>query len=115
MNIDILPNGNLHLSLEEDDDREEIADKRERHSVDAVLWDLMEPYWANGSFEPFSAEDGNPFVGLSSAPCIAEEMDVDDDGKKTIVGRFWAYTDYMLTDPIQVLLDKGEVVFEEVK
>lgn len=115
MNITITDNGNLWLELEPGDDREVLREFMKYLGSEEVLMDLTEPYWTNGSYQPFNAGDGNPFVGLSSAPCIAESMDIDEDGKYTINGRLWAYTDYMLKDERQELLEHGCVEFELVE
>lgn len=76
-----------------------------------ILWDGLEGYWSNSSFEPFDAGDGNPFVGFSDAPCIAESMDMDDDGTKSIYGRFWYHSDYMLISFADQLKNRGFVYF----
>jgi hypothetical protein len=113
MKITILPDGDLELSLEPADDREGIRADADKRGDDAVLWDLTEPYWTNGGFQPFDAGDANPFVGLSSAPCIAESMDTHDDGENEIVGRFWYFARYMLDSIIDELLEHGRVVFQK--
>lgn len=111
----ILSNGDLMLTAG-NATRAWLAERqRDGASEMEILWEALEPYWANGSFEPFSAEDANPFVGLSSAPCIAEAMIVHDSGSKEIDGRFWAFTDYMVRDPIADLKCKGRVVFALVE
>jgi hypothetical protein len=109
MKVTIQDDGSLLLEVEDDDAdllmREDLGD------VD-LLYPLLEPYWANGGFEPFDAGAGNPFVGLTSAPCIAESMNVDDDGMRVIVGRFWHYGDYMVKDFVALLRRDGKVVFD---
>lgn len=78
-----------------------------------VFFELLENKRCNGSFTPFDAGNANPFVGLTSAPCIAETMDVDDDGRHTPVGRVWYYQDYQLKDMVEVLIQTGRVSFRE--
>jgi hypothetical protein len=102
--------GNLVLSVNEEE-RQELAYARDRWDERVIFSGLLESYACNGSFTYFDAGEGNPFVGLTSAPCIAEAMDVADDGTKSIEGRFWAFMDYMVTDPLEVLQEAGEVVF----
>lgn len=123
MNVSILPDGDLELSLEPSDDREEMRERADKYGDESVIWDALEPYWSNGAFEPFNAGDANPFVGLSSAPCIAESMNTHDDGRKEIVenpqltsaregeGRFWYYAPYMLRGIVEELLEHGRVVY----
>lgn len=105
-----LDSGNLLLTCT---DMEWLDEEMEKsgNEID-ILWDGTEGYWANGMYWPFDAGHGNPFVGLSSAPCIAESMDVDDDGLCTINGRFWYFPDYMVVNPMQILKEHGEVEFD---
>ena len=110
MNVQILENGNLKLTLE-DDDRAEIIYIEDCYDID-ILSELTKSYWTNGSYEPFDAGVGNPNVGLTSAPCIAEQLVCLDDGTKKIIGRFWYYSDYMIKSFIDELVETGEVIFE---
>ena len=105
------PDGNLKLTAN-NAARAWLKEQQERRCGDLeILWDGLEGYWNNGSYEPFDAGQGNPFVGLSSAPCIAESMDVADDGTKTICGRFWAFTEYMTESFVDQLKRRGFVIF----
>lgn len=118
LNIKELPNGDLRITAG-NEERAEIAEwiRSDRPSEDRdleILVEMTESYWTNGSWRPFSADDANPFVGLSSAPCIAEDMDMDDEGNWTIVGRFWAFTDYQILSFAEQLRDRGYCEFELV-
>lgn len=110
MDVTELENGNLELSADKDT-REEIAERLEEYGFHQVLAELFEPYYTNGGYEPFDAGQANPFVGLTEAPCIAESMDVHDDGRREIVGRFWYYPGYMLRCPLEELAETGRTVF----
>jgi hypothetical protein len=80
----------------------------------STLRDIFEPYWTNNGFEPFDAGQANPFVGLTEAPCIAEHALIRaDDGRQSIQpgDRVWWYPDYGIRNPLDVLLDRGEVEF----
>ncbi len=114
MNLDITIQDDGFLLLAADQEMRtyvrQLVDKREPD--DSILWQIMEVYWANGGYEPFDAGQANPFVGLTSAVCIAEAMDTHDDGSKEIVGRFWYFGNYMLESPSETLADTGRVVFE---
>jgi hypothetical protein len=92
--------------------REELQEALASRDFETVLSDILEPYFTNGSFRPFNAGDANPFVGLSSAPCVAEDMSHLDDGTNVIEGRFWFFPDYMLRCPIEELISHGEVCWE---
>ncbi len=106
------PNGNLHITMAEEFRAELLEAIEGDRGFWSILADLFEPYFANGSYEPFDADDGNPFVGLTSAPCIAESMAVDDDGTRTIVGDFWYFARYMIDDPLEELATEGETFFQ---
>lgn len=110
MNTTILPNGNLRLTAD-NATRAYIADEIRHGRRNHVIFELLEHEICNGGFTPFDAGDANPFVGLTSAPCIAESMDVPDDGERVIVGRLWWFPDYMIRDEIEELRDRGRVDF----
>jgi len=109
-NVEILENGNLALSLPDADEREELQDMIDDHRG---YWNIMsylfEDYSTNGSFTHFDAGQANPYVGLTSAPCIAEAMDILDDGTNVIEGRFWFFANYN-TELETELLAAGETV-----
>lgn len=111
MNIEILENGNLKLSLEFDDIEEINYQKSLDSADDCIISVLLEPYSCNGSYAFFDAGDGNPFVGLTDAPCIAEQLDYLDDGAIEIIGNFWYYDNYMIKSFIDELVELGEVIF----
>jgi hypothetical protein len=107
-----LANGDLNITLSDNDSREELIDAMEgAREFWSILCDLFESYSCNGSYTPFDAGDGNPFVGLTNAPCIAECMDYEDDGTQTIEGDFWYYADYQIRCPLEELLANDSVVF----
>lgn len=106
----VLENGNLELTTHEDFIEELKEAITEKDSV-SILCEAMEHYSCNGSYTVFDASNANPFVGLTSATCIAESMDIDDQGNQTIQGDFWYYNDYMILNPIEVLLETGKVIF----
>lgn len=107
----ILPNGDL-LTTADNETRNEIAEfmssGRNRWTI---LADIFEPYSCNGSFTPFDASDGNPFVGLTSAPCVAECLNYEDSGDRTIDGRFWYSPDYCLINELEQLKNRGRFVW----
>lgn len=113
LTITINESGNLVLSMDKDS-REELKEEIAQRDLLTVMADIMEPYSTNGSYTPFDAGDGNPFVGLTDAPCIAEGMDYLDDGTQQIEGRFWYFANYMLECPMETLAETGEVVFQAV-
>ena len=110
LNAKILDNGNLELSFATDDARDYFMDHNSGDEI-PLLCEGLESYSRNGSFAPFDAGHGNPFVGLTSAPCIAESLDYLDDGRIEIEGRCWFYGDYMIKSPIDELIEDGKVIF----
>ena len=110
MQVTVLENGSLQIRAEKED-ADDIESVMELSDDDALA-ELLESYWTNGSYYPFDAGQGEPFVGLTCAPCIAEHMDYSDTGKRSIDGRLWWYPDYMISSPIQKLKNEGVVIFE---
>jgi len=109
----VLENGDLEITLHEDF-REEMEELAEEKDDILILIEGFEHYFANGSYHPFDAGEGNPFVGLSSDICIAESMDVNDEGECEIVGAFWHYPDTYRYDVVEQLLQHGKVIFKLV-
>jgi hypothetical protein len=77
----------------------------------SIMSELFEGYSCNSSFTPFDAGEANPFVGLTSTACVAECMDMLDDGTNEIVGRLWFFENWALEDPLQELATRGRTVF----
>lgn len=106
-----MPNGNLKVSAA-NAARAWIKEEQQLgRTSDDILHGGTEHYWTNGSFEPFDAGQASPFVGLTSAPCIAEHMTVYDEGDREIDGRLWWFVDYAVIDPMEVLKRTGSVEF----
>lgn len=107
------------------DDAGDLVVTADREMLEAVMsehpdyWSrleaLFESYSTNGSYTPFDAGQANPFVGLTSAPCVAEGMGYEDDGARVVVGRLWWYPGYQLADPIDDLRETGRTVFTAVR
>jgi hypothetical protein len=110
--IDVIEaeNGDLILTAEPDE-IEYLRDRYESGGYWAALCEGLESYSCNGSFTPFDAGRGSPFVGLTDAPCIAESMIWHDDGAQEIDGRFWYHADYVLTCAVERLLNGESVRF----
>lgn len=106
-----MPNGDL-LVTADNAMRSNLAEAlRSDRGYWSAFADLFESYSCNGSYTPFDAGEGNPFVGLTSAPCIAESMDYPDSGEAEIVGRLWWFPHYAIDDPLQELARHGRTVF----
>jgi hypothetical protein len=110
----VLPSGDLLLAAS-NDCRAFIREKQSELDDVSILSELTECYWTNSGFHPFDAGAGNPFVGLTSAPCIAEDMDYPDNGQRQVIGRLWYFPNYMLESPCDTLKRRGRVVFTLAK
>lgn len=109
INVTRLPDGNLKLTA--DNETRRFIAENEHRPYWTIMADLFEPYYCNGSYEPFDPADGNPFVGLTDAPCIAENMCYDDDGTRTVDGNFWYFADYVTVNDLDELKRKGRVIY----
>lgn len=107
----ILPNGNLRVTAG-NEARSDIAHGLKTNDYWGTFAEAFESYSINGSFTPFNAGDGNPMVGLTCTPCIAESMDCDDDGNLSVNGHLWWFPDYMIRDPLEELAREGRTEFE---
>lgn len=116
-----LENGKLRLSLDYADEAEKAELENELRELMTgktdilILIDETEKYWTNGSYQPFDAGSGDPFVGLTWAPCIAESMTYTDKGNAIIEGKFWYYGDYMIRSFLDDLLENGYADFNLCK
>lgn len=111
INHRILPNGDLLITTG-NSTRAFIAAHLER-GYWSTLGEIFEHEACNGGLTPFEPGDGEtgPFVGLTSAPCIAESLAIDDRGRQSVEGRVWWYPDYATQDPLDDLKNRGRAVF----
>ena len=110
-NLKIQKSGDLLLTAD-NDGRKWLSEKMPEQCDLALLPQILEPFSTNGSFTFFDAGQGNPFVGLTETPCIAESIDYDDIGNAQIIGNFWFFGAYMLRDCCEDLKNSGRVVFQ---
>ena len=106
----ILKNGNLKITAA-NETRGELKYQLENNGYWATLFTAFESYSTNGSFTPFDAAIGNPFVGITSAPCVAESLTVEDDGSSTVAGRCWAFIQYETKCDLTELINTGKVIY----
>jgi hypothetical protein len=107
----VQPDGDLLLTADAEAIEWMLDELQLERSEDMILLYGMEGYWTNGSYWPFDAGLGNPFVGLTGAPCIAEDLDIDESFNRSVVGRLWAFLDYQVKSLIDELATKGQVRF----
>ncbi len=101
----ILPNGDLEISLDSSEDREDM--EKFQGDDDQFLWEFFEKELTNG-FNLVGADH----KGLTEAPVIADgvidDETTEEDMKNTKV---WYYDNYQITGVQQVLLKDGKIVF----
>lgn len=93
LNFKELENGDLEVSAIDPEEFKEMIE----HGMDyrTMVSDAFEATACNGSYTWFSGNDGNPYVGMTSAPCIAPSLDYNDDGMMTIPEQyFWYLNNY---------------------
>lgn len=111
--IKILDNGNLRISVDQET-QEEIKELSEYRDENSVMSDLLESHMVNGSYGYFSASHGNPNVGLTDAPCVAESIELSEDGDTYEVnGGLWYFNEYALRLTTDDLIEKGYVDFQK--
>ena len=112
IDFEVLDNGDLQLTPTQDGiefiNDEMIDTDRDYWSIMA---DLFEETACNGSYTHFGAGEANPYVGITDAPCIAEDMDVLDDGKREIVGKLWYFDNYCLEMETETLALGESVIY----
>lgn len=113
MDYEILANGNLKLTLEGEEDREEVREMLEKatHKDHGFLADLLEytKWQPNGELHQVSPEE---LGALTDAPILTDDVTYEDDtDKRLIIGKVWWYPEYQVLSFAEELLKHGEVVF----
>jgi hypothetical protein len=100
----ILPNGGLAITanLQDPDDLEAVS---EAAFIEDLIYEFFTP---NGDLEVLQPED---IGALTSSVILAKEPVRDEDGNLLSAPQVWWYPAYETTDPLEVLREKGEVVF----
>lgn len=111
LNAKILDNGNLEITYDSID-YDEICEMLDAGKTDIdILLEGFEHYLTNGSFTPFDGSDGNPRIGLFGGTCIAEVMNIDEEGNCEIDGNFWYDGEYAIRCAITEMLLEDKVIF----
>lgn len=92
--------GNLVLRL--------TTEGREDLTPEADLFDVLEYQRCNSSLEFLQPEE---IGALTSSEILSDEVERDDQGTLLKVGAVYWYPDYAVSNPVEVLLQKGRVVF----
>lgn len=102
----ILPNGNLEISLDGSEDREDM-ENFDSGDDEAFLWEFFEHELTNG----YSIVPAN-MKGLTEAPMISDGFINDETSKEDFDNtNVWYYNDYMTSSVKDVLLKDGKVIF----
>jgi hypothetical protein len=112
--LEVLENGNLKMSLAvqaREEAREEIANLHQIFGEVGTLAELLEPLACNGGYAFVDGAAGEPFVGLTSAPCIAESLTHNEDGQAQVEGRLWWFPAYEVRGVIDELVEHSEVTW----
>jgi hypothetical protein len=109
----ILPNGDLKITLDEDDDRDELQAMQERNDEHGFLAELLDyAGWStNGILESVMSYQ---IGAMTDAPLIAEDVEYDDDdeGKVLHTGWIWWFPGYETVSFAERLIATGSVIFK---
>jgi hypothetical protein len=98
----------IKLDPSERENLREMLDNAKANRRGDILGDVIEGMLANG-FQWVQPKD---IGALTDAPIISDEADFDDFGDLVKIGRVFYYADYQVKDPVEVLYEKGEVIFD---
>ena len=104
----ITPSGNLRFVVVRPGDAVEFLNQ-ETAEVDMLSLLFEETGWSgNGELYEVAPED---IGALTSAPIITDELNIEDDGARKVLGEVWWYPNYMVSSWVEVLRETGEVIF----
>ncbi len=105
-----LENGNLKIALTEEGEIERDEIQSGQWSVSDAMKDIagwIECELGNGWDWLRPEEIG----ALTEAPILSDDVERDDNGDLTYVGRVYWYPQYEVSDPLEKLLRDGSVIF----
>lgn len=102
MKFTVLPNKNLEVALETEDDPEEVLGWRNEwwRIFDEKIgngWGIVSPEWIGA---------------MTDAPIVTDGHTVHDDGTNEVFGEVWWFPNYCVEDPIETLAKNKRVVFK---
>lgn len=104
--------GNLVISRlrSEKADLQEMFEKC-THTDHGFLADLLEytGWGPNGHLDQVAPED---IGALTNAPILTDDLEVDDQGVKTVRGRVWWFPNYQIESFAETLIKTGKVTFQ---
>lgn len=110
LSFTILPNGDLRMEANVPA-RMLLAESDQGWEYSPAMMRMMEEFSCNGSYTLFDPSRGNPYVGLTDVPCIAESLDLADSGQRFVRGRLWIYKDGTWCNYVEDLIECGEAIF----
>jgi len=105
--LSVLENGDLSIKITElgRGELEEFLTKTKDERE--IMPDLLEDIFVNSDWGMVQPED---ICALTSAPLISSGLDYDFHGLVS-VDKIWWFPNYQITNAMEELLEKGEVVF----
>lgn len=103
MKLSILPNGNLEVSITDEDPEDILSNMR------GDDWTRMFEEQIGNGYEIVCPED---IGALTCAPIVSDDVVYHDDGKREVLGRVWWFPNYQVEDPAETLAARGKVVFQ---
>ena len=104
------PNGKLKISLTHDGRHAlaEFEQIRDQHGIDAAIRELLEDHLCSSWEEILPEEIG----ALTSAMLLSDDVQRDDDGRITRIGRIYFNPNYQVKDEIRELRERSCVIFD---
>lgn len=113
VNLEELPDSNLKISLLPGEENKAEVERIHKEHYNAYYGDILEllGYWCD-SYELLQKRFYENIGALTSSPIIVKDLDIDDNGDFASVEKTWWYPNYQVSDPIEILLKHGYVIFE---
>lgn len=117
ISLDITPNGNLKITLDEDG-RAEVLEMRDDDRNDEYIMDELFDDIRGNSELIFHSDAGEAGLGLTNAPAVTDGFYYDDSGDLTNEGNedseVYYFERYMIDSFIDKMLEDGYVIFDRV-
>lgn len=88
--------------------RAELAEARELGGYPRA-WALV----CESLYDRFVPIDPADVGALTDAPMLTDDLEIAEDGKRTVHGAVWAFMAYQVADPTEALQARGWVLFPE--
>jgi hypothetical protein len=115
ISLDITPNGNLKITLDEDGRAEVLEMRDDDRNDDYIMSELFDDVRGNSELMYFD-DIGAQGFGLTEAPAITDGFYYDDNGDLTDEGHddseLYYHERYMIDSFIDTMLEQGYVIFD---